>query len=227
MSLLIQGRLVVSGNGLEFGFLERTKRAKDGRAIWKRPSVDERLASRTNFFGPIPSDNPSLGACWIWTGYLNEDGYGNMGDGNRGMTSTHRLSYLLHVGEIPDNLVIDHLCRNRACCNPAHMEAVTQEENIRRGEATWVVSKKNGVCRNGHPKNYDGECRVCMKNRNPAKRLKKVAYFASLPPEEQQRRRTEASQRTKAWYQANRERAILAARARRESSKKDDHELGS
>lgn len=75
------------------------------------------------------------GECWVWTG-ATRGGYGRVKLSTLGQTvSTHRLSYEHHVGPIPDGKVLDHLCRNRACMNPAHLEPVTHQENIRRGEA--------------------------------------------------------------------------------------------
>lgn len=73
-------------------------------------------------------------SCWLWTGRKNRGGYGRLTI-NGTTTGAHRWSYEYHVGPIPEGLVIDHLCRTRACVNPAHLEPVTNTENIRRGEA--------------------------------------------------------------------------------------------
>ena len=72
--------------------------------------------------------------CWLWTGG-RRGGYGRIKLAETGTVDAHRLSYEHHIGPIPDGLVIDHLCRNRSCINPAHLEPVTTAENIRRGEA--------------------------------------------------------------------------------------------
>lgn len=69
--------------------------------------------------------------CWIYTGCIAPVGYGQIGSGGV-VLYTHRVSYELHEGPIPNGLHIDHLCRNRACCNPEHLEPVTQAENNRR-----------------------------------------------------------------------------------------------
>jgi hypothetical protein len=69
--------------------------------------------------------------CWEWTGHVNGSGYPQT-SWKCTRFSTHRLSYLAFVGEIPKGMQVDHLCRNRRCVNPSHLEPVTCKENIRR-----------------------------------------------------------------------------------------------
>lgn len=88
--------------------------------------------------------------CWEWTGALVR-GYGSFrADGHN---LAHRFSYEALVGPIPAGLVIDHLCRNKACVNPAHLEPVTQAENVLRGDGPQVTRERYAArthCKNGH-----------------------------------------------------------------------------
>jgi HNH endonuclease len=80
--------------------------------------------------------------CWCWKGYTNAEGYGRFRVNGR-LEVAHRVAYELLVGSIPDGMQLDHLCRNRACVNPAHLEPVTPTENIHRSVAARLGRPAN------------------------------------------------------------------------------------
>lgn len=109
--------------------------------------------------------------CWEWTGAIQSSGYGSVGYAGK-IALTHRLAYEMLVGAIPNGLHIDHLCRNRPCCNPAHLEAVTQKVNTLRGVGFAAVNVVKTHCKNGHQyveantyvdKRGSRSCRTCRK----------------------------------------------------------------
>ena len=97
--------------------------------------------------------------CWVWTGYPDTHGYGRFRifiDGVIRYTGAHRAAWLAYRGDIPaDHLQLDHLCRNRLCCNPDHLELVTNQENARRSVAAIGAAgrgrPRQAVCKYGHP----------------------------------------------------------------------------
>lgn len=87
------------------------------------PEVVRRLLEKIAY-------DPATG-CWVWQAYKDHKGYGQLRWGRRAHWA-HRLSYAAFIGPIPQLLQIDHKCGNPSCINPAHLEAVTVEENRRR-----------------------------------------------------------------------------------------------
>lgn len=116
-------------------------------------------------------------SCWNWTGNIDKTGYGHIETREGKAQLVHRVAYQSLVGAIPDGKEMDHLCRNRRCVNPDHLEPVTRQENVRRGIAA-VVNRARGQarthCRNGHPYNEANtyiarsgkrDCRACWRER--------------------------------------------------------------
>lgn len=97
---------------------------------------------RITTFRPGPRHyDVNLAGCWIWKGALNSWGYGRTTVNGRRVRA-HRAYYEHFVGPVPPSLELDHLCRNRACVNPDHLEPVTHAENMRRAQFTRLTTAR-------------------------------------------------------------------------------------
>lgn len=107
--------------------------------------------------------------CWYWKGHLNRAGYGRFKDFDGRSREAHRVAWELTRGEIPPNL--DHLCRRRNCVRPSHLEPVTHQENVLRGESFAAINARKTHCPKGHPYSrentyvynnpYSRRCKIC------------------------------------------------------------------
>lgn len=144
--------------------------------------LDEPLLGR--FMGNV-ADDPA--GCWMWTARKNPGGYGLFyARGTRAVA--HRVAYEHFVGLIPPGMSLDHLCRNRACVNPAHLEPVANKENILRGESFAAVNARKKVCVRGHQLTGDGvkmvrrgrQCVACQRRMDRESKARKAARLRSL-----------------------------------------------
>jgi hypothetical protein len=132
-------------------------------ALYRRGTPVERFWPKVDKNGPVPEHRPDLGPCWVWTA-MTRAGYGQFRVARH--MAAHRFAYELMVGPIPDGYDLDHLCRNRACVRPDHLEPVTRRENLRRG----LSGELKTHCRHGHPFTPENrlpaghgttKCRIC------------------------------------------------------------------
>lgn len=142
----------------------------------------QRLTDRTIF-------DETVTGCWLWQGFRDPRGYGRISLGGR-PALTHRAAWEAKFGPIPDGVEPDHLCRVTSCWNWDHLELVTRQENILRGDNPRLQRERHAArthCKQGHeltPENtrrrprdqYERrECRECARLQQTARRAKRVA----------------------------------------------------
>ncbi len=133
--------------------------------------------------------NVANNGCWIWLGGKNTDGYGYFYTNSKTVRCS-RFIYEYYYGQICPDLVLDHLCRNRACVNPVHLEQVTIRKNILRGFGVTAINFKKTHCPQGHE--YDDEntyifkgngsrrCKICITARQKKYQLADPIKFKRL-----------------------------------------------
>lgn len=128
------------------------------------------------------------GECWEWRGSRQSQGYGMILGGQRQRILAHRASYILHAGPIGERLDLDHLCRNRACVRPEHLEPVTHRVNVRRG-ASGDISRSKTHCPQNHAYDetntyhFDGRryCKECNRAAQKKENRKRATCHPDRP----------------------------------------------
>lgn len=119
------------------------------------------------------------GDCWLWHSGKNRGGYGIMSALGQSKSSlAHRVSYEHFMGEIKPGMQLDHLCRNRSCVSPFHLEQVTNWENTKRGVGPFAENARKSICSHGHALTKENtllnsrghrRCRTCRDLANDAR----------------------------------------------------------
>lgn len=145
--------------------------------------LDQRLPQR---FWDKVTPEPNSG-CWLWTGAQHARGYGHLAWGNGKNRRAHRVAWEAANGPVPAGLELDHVvCDTPSCCNPAHLRAVTHQQNVTRARTGWRQQAEKTHCKNGHeftPENtriVDGRyperaCRACRRDIARRFRARKAA----------------------------------------------------
>lgn len=141
---------------------------KSARERWYRLGKCHPKKSSLERFEIAALPEPNSG-CWIWTKALSNAGYGKLRHEFDKSDLAHRFAYWQFRGTIPDDLVLDHLCRNTWCVNPNHLEIVTERVNLIRGNSPVGVNYRKTHCINGHEFSesntylYSNKKRVCRR----------------------------------------------------------------
>ena len=140
------------------------------------------------FWNKVVKEGPK--DCWLWIGTITANGYGQVKHNGRDI-GAHRAAYQILVGPIPDGLTIDHLCRNRRCVNPTHLEPVTTKENLRRGLSPTAINARKTHCIHGHEFTKDNtyhrkgigrRCRTCARALNRVRNDENRASIKTAGP---------------------------------------------
>jgi hypothetical protein len=143
-----------------------------------RPTFEDRLFSRVT---------EGANGCWLWGGARVRDGYGTIGRDGRNLRA-HRVMYEYFIVEIPEGLDLDHLCRVRHCVNPWHLDPVTRQVNIIRGDKPGINASKTH-CPHGHEYTEENTirhrgsrfCLTCKRERGREYARKKREALNAVP----------------------------------------------
>ena len=148
----------------------KNRTRKPNYAKYVQAAGDAYIVDR--FMENIALDGPD--GCWTWRGHANENGYGALYSNTYSVLLAHRLALHIAKRPVPEELVVDHLCRNTLCVNPRHLEPVTSRENILRGVGMGARNARKTHCVNGHefttantriytPQRSGNPTRICRK----------------------------------------------------------------
>lgn len=152
-------------------------------------------------------------SCWNWTACIAKNGYGRFVFNTKHML-VHRISYELIHGKIPEGKQLDHLCRNRRCVNPVHLQPVPPKENVLRGIGITAKNSEKTHCKRGHElsgenlvieKNGSRQCRLCKNAKNSKFMNQWYQNHRDQMKQYRDKNRESRKETMKKWREKNRE----------------------